>query len=77
MRKGALEGERFREQKPKTVVASALGECVHVDGVTNFLRLPKSIFFECAFDGSEPHKAVLAFLKGQPAQASRCAAWKV
>lgn len=26
-------------QKTKTIVAGALGECVHVAGVTNFLRL--------------------------------------
>ncbi len=28
--------------KQKTVVAGALGECVHVAGVTNFLRLAES-----------------------------------
>ena len=131
--------------KQKTVVAGALGECVHVAGVTNFLRLAESAgwrtvflgpsvpieevleaaqrenadmvgisyrltpetgerllgefaeaasemhekgvrfafggtppvverarrigFFERAFDGSEPAEAVLAYLKGQQAQA--------
>jgi len=130
----------------KTVVAGALGECVHVAGVTNFLRLAEAAgwrtmflgpavsvehmisaaqraganmvgvsyrltpetgerllgefaeaaselhergirfafggtppvvervrklgFFERAFDGSEPPEAVLAYLKGQQAEAS-------
>lgn len=134
-------------QKAKTVVAGALGECVHVAGVTNFLRLAESAgwravflgpavsveemiaaakreeadlvgvsyrltpetgerllgefaeaaselhergirfafggtppvverahkigFFERAFDGSEPPESVLAYLKGQQAEASR------
>ena len=133
------------KQKAKTVVAGALGECVHVAGVTNFLRLAESAgwrtvflgpavsvqemisaaqregadmvgvsyrltpetgerllgefaeaasdlhgrgvrfafggtppvverarqigFFERAFDGSEPPEAVLAYLKGQQAEA--------
>lgn len=133
------------EAKQKTVVAGALGECVHVAGVTNFLRLAESAgwrtvflgpsvpieevlqaarrenadmvgvsyrltpetgerllgdfaeaaselhekgvrfafggtppvvdrarrigFFERAFDGSEPAEAVLAYLKGQQAEA--------
>ena len=30
------------KQKAKTVVAGALGECVHVAGVTNFLRLAEA-----------------------------------
>lgn len=131
--------------KKKTVVAGALGECVHVAGVTNFLRLAESAgwrtvflgpsvpieevlqaarrekadmvgvsyrltpetgerllgefaeaasdlheqgvrfafggtppvveraskigFFERAFDGSEPAEAILAYLKGQQAEA--------
>ena len=134
------------KQKVKTVVAGALGECVHVAGVTNFLRLAEAAgwqtvflgpavsveemisaaqregadlvgvsyrltpetgerllgefaeaasglhergvrfafggtppvvararqigFFERAFDGSEPPEAVLAYLKGQQAEAS-------
>jgi methylmalonyl-CoA mutase cobalamin-binding subunit len=133
------------KQKQKTVVAGALGECVHVAGVTNFLRLAESAgwrtvflgpavsiaemvsaaqredadmvgvsyrltpetgerllgqfaeaaselhekgvkfalggtppvverarrmgFFECAFDGSEPPEAVLAYLKAQQMEA--------
>lgn len=133
-------------QKTKTVVAGALGECVHVAGVTNFLRLAESAgwrtvflgpavsvddmisaakrenadivgvsyrltpetgerllgefaeaaselhesgirfafggtppvvervreigFFERVFDGSEPPEAVVAYLKGQQAEAS-------
>ncbi len=133
------------KQKTKTIVAGALGECVHVAGVTNFLRLAESAgwrtvflgpavsmeamisaaqregaelvgvsyrltpetgerllgefaeaaselhakgvrfafggtppvvervrkigFFERAFDGSEPPEAVLAYLKGQQAEA--------
>lgn len=133
------------KQKTKTIVAGALGECVHVAGVTNFLRLAEAAgwrtvflgpavsvaemisaaqregaelvgvsyrltpetgerllgefaeaaselhergvrfafggtpplvervrkigFFERAFDGSEPPEAVLAFLKGQQAEA--------
>ena len=135
------------KQKTKTVVAGALGECVHVAGVTNFLRLAESAgwrtvflgpavsvndmvsaaqredadlvgvsyrltpetgerllgefaeaaselhergvrfafggtphvaervrklgFFERAFDGSEPPEAVVAYLKGQQAEAWR------
>jgi methylmalonyl-CoA mutase cobalamin-binding subunit len=134
------------KQKSKTVVAGALGECVHVAGVTNFLRLAEAAgwrtvflgpavsveemiaaaqrenadlvgvsyrltpetgerllgefaeaaaelheqgvrfafggtppvvacvrqmkFFERLFDGSEPSEAVLAYLKGQQAEAS-------
>ncbi|HEX6269031.1 MAG TPA: cobalamin B12-binding domain-containing protein [Anaerolineales bacterium] len=133
------------KQRTKTIVAGALGECVHVAGVTNFLRLAESAgwrtvflgpavsvdemisaaqredadlvgvsyrltpetgerllgefaesaselhergvrfafggtppvverarkigFFERAFDGSEPPEAVLAYLKGQQAEA--------
>src|SRR5512147_328066 len=135
------------KQKVKTIVAGALGECVHVAGVTNFLRLAEAAgwrtvflgpavsveemiaaaqreqadlvgvsyrltpetgerllgefaeaaaelhergvrfafggtppvaervrllgFFERAFDGSEPAETVLAYLKGQPAEAAR------
>src|SRR5215207_4591884 len=132
---------RQGRMRMKTVVAGALGECVHVAGVMNFLRLAEAAgwrtvflgpavpveelvaaarreqadlvgvsyrltpetgaqllgafaeaadelraagvrfafggtppvaaqarsigFFECAFDGSEPDEAVLAYLKGQ------------
>src|SRR5512143_109312 len=35
----------------KTVVAAALGECVHVAGVTNFLRLAESAGWRTVFLG--------------------------
>ena len=38
-------------QKKKTVVAGALGECVHVAGVTNFLRLAESAGWRTVFLG--------------------------
>ncbi|HEX5807039.1 MAG TPA: cobalamin-dependent protein [Anaerolineales bacterium] len=133
--------------KQKTVIAGAVGECVHVAGITNFLRLAESAgwrtvflgpavpvaemisaaqrehadlvgvsyrltpetgerllgefaeaaselqergvrfafggtppvvervqrlgFFERVFDGSEPPEAVLAYLKGKPAEAGK------
>ena len=37
--------------KQKTVVAGALGECVHVAGVTNFLRLAESAGWRTIFLG--------------------------
>ena len=39
------------EQKMKTVVAAALGECVHVAGVTNFLRLAEAAGWRTVFLG--------------------------
>ena len=39
------------KQKTKTVVAGALGECVHVAGVTNFLRLAESAGWRTVFLG--------------------------
>ena len=39
------------ERKQKTVVAGALGECVHVAGVTNFLRLAESAGWRTVFLG--------------------------
>ena len=39
------------KQKQKTVVAGALGECVHVAGVTNFLRLAESAGWRTVFLG--------------------------
>jgi methylmalonyl-CoA mutase cobalamin-binding subunit len=36
---------------PKTVVAAALGECVHVAGVTNFLRLAENAGWRTVFLG--------------------------
>src|SRR5699024_2215348 len=38
-------------QKVKTVVAGALGECVHVAGVTNFLRLADAAGWRTVFLG--------------------------
>jgi methylmalonyl-CoA mutase cobalamin-binding subunit len=38
-------------QKQKTVVAGALGECVHVAGVTNFLRLAEAAGWRTVFLG--------------------------
>src|SRR5512147_770038 len=37
--------------KAKTVVAGALGECVHVAGVTNFLRLAEAAGWRTVFLG--------------------------
>jgi len=46
--------------KQKTVVAGALGECVHVAGVTNFLRLAESAGWRTVFLGpSVPIEEVL------------------
>ena len=39
------------KDKTKTVVAGALGECVHVAGVTNFLRLAESAGWRTVFLG--------------------------
>ena len=39
------------EKKQKTVVAGALGECVHVAGVTNFLRLAELAGWRAVFLG--------------------------
>jgi methylmalonyl-CoA mutase cobalamin-binding subunit len=39
------------KSKQKTVVAGALGECVHVAGVTNFLRLAESAGWRTVFLG--------------------------
>ena len=38
--------------KQKTVVACALGECVHVAGVVNFLRLAEQAGWRTVFLGS-------------------------
>jgi methylmalonyl-CoA mutase cobalamin-binding subunit len=52
-RKAAPEERRnyLVEQKKKTVVAAALGECVHVAGVTNFLRLAEAAGWRTVFLG--------------------------
>lgn len=39
------------KQKAKTIVAGALGECVHVAGVTNFLRLAEAAGWRTVFLG--------------------------
>lgn len=39
------------ENEPKTVIAGALGECVHVAGVTNFLRLAERAGWRTIFLG--------------------------
>jgi methylmalonyl-CoA mutase cobalamin-binding subunit len=39
------------QEKQKTVVAGALGECVHVAGVTNFLRLAEAAGWRTVFLG--------------------------
>jgi methylmalonyl-CoA mutase cobalamin-binding subunit len=45
---------------PKTVVAAALGECVHVAGVSNFLRLAEQAGWRTVFLGpATPPEAVL------------------
>ena len=36
----------------KTVIAAALGECVHVAGINNFLRLAESAGWRTVFFGS-------------------------
>jgi hypothetical protein len=52
-RKEAPEERRtfFLKQKIKTVVAGALGECVHVAGVNNFLRLAEAAGWRTVFLG--------------------------
>ena len=45
----------------KTVIAAALGECVHVAGVTNFLRLAEQAGWRTVFLGpAVPVEEVLA-----------------
>lgn len=47
--------------KPKTVVAAALGECVHVAGISNFLRLAEEAGWRTVFLGpAVPIEEVLA-----------------
>ena len=41
----------MQAEKPKTVVAAALGECVHVAGVMNFLRLAEAAGWHTVFLG--------------------------
>jgi len=54
--------------KQKTVVAGALGECVHVAGVTNFLRLAETAGWRTVFLGpSVPIEEVLKVAKRENA----------
>ncbi|HSG46005.1 MAG TPA: cobalamin B12-binding domain-containing protein [Anaerolineales bacterium] len=54
--------------KQKTVVAAALGECVHVAGVTNFLRLAESAGWRTIFLGpSVPIEEVIEVAKREHA----------
>ena len=54
--------------KQKTVIAGALGECVHVAGVTNFLRLAESAGWRTVFLGpSVPIEEVLKVAKRENA----------
>jgi methylmalonyl-CoA mutase cobalamin-binding subunit len=54
--------------KKKTVVAGALGECVHVAGVTNFLRLAESAGWRTVFLGpSVPIDEVIKVAKREKA----------
>ncbi len=54
--------------KPKTVVAAALGECVHVAGVTNFLRLAEEAGWRTVFLGpSTPVETVLQAARAEGA----------
>ena len=54
--------------KQKTVVAGALGECVHVAGVTNFLRLAEAAGWRTVFLGpSVPIEEVLKVAKRENA----------
>lgn len=55
--------------KQKTVVAGALGECVHVAGVTNFLRLAESAGWRTIFLGpSVPIEEVIETAKRENAE---------
>lgn len=55
-------------KKQKTVVAGALGECVHVAGVTNFLRLAKWAGWRTVFLGpSVPIEEVIKVAKREKA----------
>jgi methylmalonyl-CoA mutase cobalamin-binding subunit len=46
-----FKGTRLQENNMKTVVAGALGECVHVAGVMNFLRLAEMAGWRTVFLG--------------------------
>ena len=52
----------MKNENPKTVVACALGECVHVAGVVNFLRLAEQAGWRTVFLGPAvpPEEAIRA-----------------
>ncbi|TLN09060.1 cobalamin B12-binding domain-containing protein, partial [bacterium] len=53
----------------KTVVAAALGECVHVAGVMNFLRLAEAAGWRTVFLGpAVPVDAVIAAARAEKAE---------
>ncbi len=55
--------------KPKTVVAAALGECVHVAGVMNFLRLAEAAGWRTVFLGpATPIEEVLRAAEQEQAE---------
>ena len=55
--------------KQKTVIAAALGECVHVAGISNFLRLAESAGWRTVFLGpAVPIEEVLAAAKREDAE---------
>lgn len=55
------EREEAMNKKTKTVVAAALGECVHVAGISNFLRLAEEAGWRTVFLGpAVPIEEVLA-----------------
>jgi methylmalonyl-CoA mutase cobalamin-binding subunit len=55
--------------KQKTVIAAALGECVHVAGISNFLRLAESAGWRTVFLGpAVPIEEVLAAAKREQAE---------
>jgi methylmalonyl-CoA mutase cobalamin-binding subunit len=48
---GIMNEKSSKAMKQKTIVAGALGECVHVAGVTNFLRLAEAAGWRTVFLG--------------------------
>jgi len=53
----------------KTVIAAALGECVHVAGIANFLHLAESAGWRCVFLGpAVPIEAVLEAARREEAE---------
>ena len=55
--------------KQKTVIAAALGECVHVAGISNFLRLAESAGWRTVFLGpAVPIEEVLRAAKREDAE---------